>query len=113
MTAESDVHLPAGRGVLDRIGDEVEKELTQSRAIAHHNGISREWKIDRDALCFAENEGSLINLLHQRLQLHRLAMQIEPALVCARECQQTLYEIGHPAHFLERLFERDHSLGLR
>ena len=87
MTAESKLYLPTGRRVFDGIGDEVEEELPQASPVRHDRGVGGERKIHRHALCLAQYERRLVDLLYQRLQLHRLAMQIEPSLIGASKSQ--------------------------
>jgi hypothetical protein len=63
-------------------------------------------------LRLAEDEGGLVNFLHEWLQLDRLFMDVEAALIRACEGEQALHQIGHPPHFLQRFLESNHPLGL-
>ena len=53
MTAESELDFPAGRSVLDGIGDEIQEELTQPGTVCHHRHVGRERQIHRYTLSFA------------------------------------------------------------
>ena len=113
MTPEAELHLSAGRSVLDGVGDQVQKELPQTRAISHHHHVRRERQIHRHALCLAEYQSGFVDLLHQRLQLYWLRMQIEPALIGTRQREQALNQITHSPDLLQRFLERHHPLRLR
>src|SRR5205085_4418391 len=67
MPPEPDVHLATGRCVLDGVGDEIQKKLAQSRAIAHHDCLGSERKVDGYSLRLAKYQCRLVHLLHQRL----------------------------------------------
>jgi len=79
MPAQSELDFAAGRCVLDGVGDQVEKELAQTSAICHYSRVGGEREIDRYALSFTKYERRFVNLLHQRLELDRLPVQIEPS----------------------------------
>ena len=59
----------------------------------------------------AEDHRGLVDVAHERLQLDRLAMQVEPPFVGARQRQQAVDEIRHARRLLQRLLERDQLLG--
>ena len=75
-----DVDFSTCGSVLDRVRDEVEEQLTQPRAISHDRHFGGELKIDRDTGAFAENQRGLVDVIDERLQLDRLAMNVEAAL---------------------------------
>ena len=61
----------------------------------------------------AQDHGGLEDIVDERLELERLAMQIEASFVGASEREQTVHEIRHARRFLQRLLERDELLGGR
>src|SRR3954454_12690311 len=67
MSAEPQLHFPTGGRVFDRIGDQVEEQLTQTRAISHHRRVRGERQIYRYPLRLAQDQRGLKHLLHQRL----------------------------------------------
>ena len=54
MAPQAQLHLAAGRRVLDGVCHQVQKELSEPGAISHDRYVSGERKIDSDALRFAE-----------------------------------------------------------
>ena len=47
----------------------------------------------------------LSRLLQYLAEVNRLAMELRPTLVGARQREQRIQELRHPIHFLERLFQ--------
>ena len=80
-------------------------------AIAEDRDRSRPPASTREPGVLAEDHRGLDDLVHERLELDRLAMQIEAPLVGARERQQDFDEIRHARRLLQRLLERDELLG--
>ena len=105
------LHATAARRVLDRVRHEVEQQLAQARAIAHHDRVLERRHRERETRILAEDHRGLVDLAHQRLDLDRRAMDVEASLVGAREREQTVDEIRHARRFLQRLLERDHRVG--
>src|SRR2546428_4592068 len=101
MEAESELHLAAGGRVFNRICYKIEKQLTKPGRISHDRDICGERKIHRDARAFAEDQCSLVDVLHERLESDRLAMNVEATLVGARQGEETLYEIRHSRRFMQ------------
>src|SRR5438034_7863172 len=105
---ERDLDVATARRVLDRVGDEVEKELPQAVRIAEHGRVFTSWQLDRETGLFAKDYRGLEDITYKRLEAHRLAMKIVSPLVGPGEGEQTLNEIGHPRRLLQCFLERDH-----
>ncbi len=112
VTSYAQLDLAAGRRVLDGVGDEVQEQLAQARPVSHNDDVGCKRQVDGDSLRFSKDQRGLVDLLYQRLQLYRLPEDVEPSLIEACESEETLDEVSHSAHFLERFLECDHPLGL-
>src|SRR5687767_4831189 len=78
VVAQTQRHLDltTARCVLDRVADEVEKQLTQVRGVAHDGRVFDERQGDRNTRVLSENDGGLEDIAHDRLELKWLAVQV-------------------------------------
>src|SRR6266542_5795535 len=113
VQSETDLHFPAGGGVLDRVCHEVEEELPEPRWISHYRHVGGELQTHGNAGALTEYQRRLVDVLNERLELNGLAMNVESSLVGTRERQETLNEIGHSRRLVKRLFQCDHPLRWR
>src|SRR6185312_15360048 len=112
MTPESDVDASAARSVLDRVGNEIEEQLPQSRAIARDRYVGRERKIHRHPRTLAQYERGLVHFLRELAQIDAHAVQVESSLVRTRKGEQTLHQIRHASRLVQRFLECDETIVL-
>src|SRR5207245_1628700 len=108
VVAETERHLDlsAARRVLDRVRYEIEKQLAQTRSFAQHHGVLDERQRHRDARFFTEYGSGLVDITHQWLEAHGLAIKIKASFVGAGEREQAFNEIRHARDLLHRFLER-------
>jgi hypothetical protein len=85
MQAETNVDFTARRSVLDCIRHEIQKQLPQSRRIAHDRDVRSELKVDCNAGAFAKYQRGFVYVVNERLERNRLTMNVEPSFICASE----------------------------
>ncbi len=95
------------RRVLERVRDDVQKELPQTRAVREHDDVRDLRHRHGEPRRLAKDSRGLEHLVRQRRERHALAMQVEASLVGAREREQAVDEIRHSRGLVERLLERD------
>src|SRR5205085_3885122 len=78
-------------------------------AIAEHGRVFDDRQSHFLASGLTKNDGRLVDLAHQRLELNRLSMQVEAAFIETCECQQAVDEIGHAGSLVQRFLERHQS----
>ena len=107
VTTQLDRHLATAGRVLDRVLDEIERELPDAAAIdRHHQRLGGQMNLDRDPGMLGEQLARLPRLLDDLPNVDGLFVEIRTAFIGARERQQRFEQLRHAIHFLQCLFQR-------